>query len=131
MSREKQIERLRDMIHDELENLRCDAKGGCLPDNAWDRVDALTAGFLRLKIRRWPKRWPSAERQGRGSAELLRTPVQGCHVPPKSVGCWHHGSVAGRLGCRGGNRRSADGGAIGAKTGMGQAVPGQGSVFDG
>ncbi len=27
MSREKQIERLRDMIHDELENLRCAAQG--------------------------------------------------------------------------------------------------------
>lgn len=74
MSREKQIERLRDMIHDELENLRCDAKGGCLPDNAWDRVDALTAGFLALKDQEVAQKMaqrPSAKAEAQ--AELLRT----------------------------------------------------------
>ena len=68
MSREKQIERLRDMIHDELENLRCAAQGGRLPDNAWDRVDALTAGFLALKSQEAAQQ-PSAK--AKAQAELL------------------------------------------------------------
>lgn len=68
MSREKQIERLRDMIHDELENLRCAAQGDRLPDNAWDRVDALTAGLLALKGQESDWKSPRAEPK----AELLR-----------------------------------------------------------
>ena len=84
MSREKQIERLRDMIHDELENLRCAAQGGRLPDNAWDRVDALTAGLLALKGQESDWKSPRAEPK----AELLRALCKAVasHQKPWDVG---------------------------------------------
>lgn len=84
MSREKQIERLRDMIHDELENLRCAAQGGRLPDNAWDRVDALTAGLLALKGQESDWKSPRAEPK----AELLRALCKAVasHQNPWDVG---------------------------------------------
>lgn len=70
MSREEECDLLQSMIRDELEILRCDSQGGCLPDNAWDKVHALTAGLQALKEQEVAQQ-PSAKAEDQ--AELLRT----------------------------------------------------------
>lgn len=89
MSREEECDLLQSMIRDELEILRCDSQGGCLPDNAWDRVDALTAGFLALKDQEVAQKMaqrPSAKAEAQ--AELLRTLCKAVasHQNPWDVG---------------------------------------------
>lgn len=69
MSREEECDLLQSMIRDELEILRCDSQGGCLPDNAWDKVHALTAGLQALKEQEVAQQ-PSAKAEDQ--AELLR-----------------------------------------------------------
>lgn len=103
MSREKEIDQLQSLICDELENLRCDAQGGRLPDNAWGRVDALTAGFLALKSQEAAQevaQQPSAKTKAQAELLHILCGAIASHQNPWDVGimdqllaAWDAGAV--------------------------------------